>query len=107
MNAVDNCYDLGRKKILDEFVDELPRMRKRFRISQTDLGNMVGLSRQTISLIERKQLPLTWNNYLAIMMFFCLNSGSIYYFPKNNRGCKNYELLQQVMKVNDKEENDI
>lgn len=95
---MDNYYDTEKKKILAEFVDDLPRMRKRLGVSQTELGNMVGLSRQTISLIERKQIPLTWNNYLAIMMFFCINSSNIYYFPKN-KGYKNYELLQQVMRV--------
>lgn len=98
---MDNCYEYEKKKILEEFVDDLPKMRKRLGVSQTDLGNMVGLSRQTISSIERKQIPLTWNNYLAIMMFFCLNSSNIYYFPKN-KGYKNYDLLQQVMKANDK-----
>lgn len=47
-------------------------MRKNLKILQTGLGEKIGLSRQTISLIERKQLVLTWNNYLAIMMFFRL-----------------------------------
>jgi len=90
-----------KNKIIEEFVDDLPKLRKRLGVSQTELGERVGLSRQTISLVERKQLLLTWNNYLSIMMFFILNSGSIYYFPKN-KGYKNYDLLQQLMQVSHK-----
>lgn len=42
-----------------------------------------------------------WNNYLAIMMFFSLNSSNVYYFPKN-KGYKNYDLLTQLMRTNKK-----
>lgn len=45
------------------------------KISQTELGKKVGLSRQTISSIERGTVELSWNNYLAIMMFVVVNRG--------------------------------
>lgn len=54
-------------------VVELPQIRKEMKISQTEFGKKVGLSRQTISSIERGKAPLTWNNYLAIMMFLEAN----------------------------------
>lgn len=90
-----------KQRIIEEFIEELPKMRKRMGISQTDLGEKVGLSRQTISLAERKQIALTWNNYLAIMMFFSLNSPDVFYFPRN-RGYKNYDSLVQLMRTNNK-----
>ena len=34
-------------------INHLKEYRARFHLSQTDLGNLVGVSRQTISLIER------------------------------------------------------
>ncbi len=34
-------------------INHLKEYRARFNLSQTDLGNLVGVSRQTISLIER------------------------------------------------------
>lgn len=54
-------------------VGELSQIRKEMKISQTEFGKKVGLSRQTISSIERGKAPLTWNNYLAIMMFLEAN----------------------------------
>ncbi len=93
----------ARNKIIDEFVEDLPKMRKRIGLSQTELGERAGLSRQTISLIERKAVQLTWNNYLAMTLLFILNSGDIYYFPRK-KGYKNYELLQEIMHVPDKTE---
>lgn len=95
--------EIERKSVIDDFVEELPKMRKRLGISQTELGEKVGLSRQTISLVERKQLALTWNNYLAIMMFFSLNSKNVFYFPKS-KGYKNYDLLAQLMRLDKKSE---
>lgn len=34
-------------------INHLKEYRARFHLSQTDLGNLIGVSRQTISLIER------------------------------------------------------
>ena len=48
-------------------------IRQVMNISQTELGDMVGLSRQSISSIERGTSKLSWNNYMAIMMFIVAN----------------------------------
>lgn len=87
-----------QEEMMQEMVLSLPKMRKRLKISQTELGDKVGLSRQTISSIERKTAPLTWNNYLAIMMFFALNSEDVFYFPRR-RGYKYANQLMNVMKA--------
>ncbi len=87
-----------RNELLEEFVCALPKMRKYIGISQTELGEKVGLSRQTISLIERKSMPITWNNYLAIMMFFVMNSDDFYYFPRK-RGLKGFEELREILNI--------
>lgn len=55
----------------------LPQIRKEMKISQTELGIKVGLSRQTISSIERETVELFWNNYLAIMMFVVVNRNKL------------------------------
>lgn len=62
-----------KRKLIYKMVVELPQVRKEMKISQTEFGKKVGLSRQTISSIERGIAPLTWNNYLAIMMFLEAN----------------------------------
>lgn len=55
--------------LIAHMVDRLPALRKKYGISQTELGEKIGLSRQTISAIERKTTPLTWTTMLAILMF--------------------------------------
>ena len=62
-----------KHKLIKKMIIRLPQIRKEMKISQTEFGKKVGLSRQTISSIERGKAPLTWNNYLAIMMFLEAN----------------------------------
>lgn len=54
--------------ILLEMTRKLPELRKAFNISQTQLGELVGKSRQQISKIERGIAPLSWDTCLAIIM---------------------------------------
>lgn len=59
--------------MINALVRNLSQIRKEMKISQTELGKKVGLSRQTISAIERGIVELSWNNYLVIMMFVLAN----------------------------------
>lgn len=68
--------------LIQHMVDRLPALRKKYGISQTELGEKIGLSRQTISAIERKTTPLTWTTMLAMLMFFTANSICVFYFPQ-------------------------
>ena len=55
-----------RQKLISNFVERLPLIRKKVRLSQDDLGNMVGKSRQKISDIERHAAPMGWDTYVAM-----------------------------------------
>lgn len=55
-----------RLKLTKDLAKRLPEIRRRSRISQEDLGNMVGKSRQKISDIERGTAPMGWDTYIAI-----------------------------------------
>lgn len=52
----------------------LPYLRKEMGVSQTELANKVGVSRQMISLIERQLQPMTWTLFLAVVFFFKCNN---------------------------------
>lgn len=52
----------------------LPHLRKEMGVSQTELANKVGVSRQMISLIERQLQPMTWTLFLAVVFFFKCNN---------------------------------
>lgn len=62
-----------QQEMINQLVQKLPQIRKEMKISQTEFGKKVGLSRQTISSIERGSVNLSWNNYLAIMIFIMAN----------------------------------
>lgn len=62
-----------QQEMISQLVQKLPQIRKEMKISQTQFGKKVGLSRQTISSIERGEVNLSWNNYLAIMIFIVAN----------------------------------
>lgn len=69
---MDITYE-KQQEMIRQLVQKLPQIRKEMKISQTQFGKRVGLSRQTISAIERGEVNLSWNNYLAIMIFIVAN----------------------------------
>jgi len=62
-----------QQEMINQLVQKLPQIRKEMKISQTEFGKKIGLSRQTISSIERGNVNLSWNNFLAIMLFIVAN----------------------------------
>ncbi len=54
-----------RQRMIGNLVERLPVIRKKLRLSQDQLGTMVGKSRQKISDIERHSAPMGWDTYLA------------------------------------------
>ena len=50
-----------RKKLLAVFAKNLPTYRKVMKLSQEEFGETIGITRQTVSSIERGAYPLTWS----------------------------------------------
>lgn len=57
-----------QKALIEALVAELPTYRKKAHMSQAELGEAVGKSRQKISEMERGAAPLGWDTYLAILL---------------------------------------
>jgi putative transcriptional regulator len=83
--------DKDKQMILDEIAEKLPEIRRIIGISQTELGNKVGLSRQSISAIERGCVPLSWSVFLAIMLVVVTNE------PDAFNILDNQEIIQKVI----------
>ncbi len=76
----------------DEFIAtltaNLPALRTQAEISQEELANLVGVSRQTYSAIERKIRRMAWSTYLSLVLFFDHNQKThkmirmLHIFPK-------------------------
>ena len=84
-----------REKMLSTLTQALPYLRKELGVSQTVLAQKVGMSRQMISLIERKEQPMTWTQFLAIVFFFKSNND----FEKGAKAVakKNVNIVEQVL----------
>lgn len=48
-------------------------LRNALRISQGELAQMVGISRQTLAAVERQKRELSWNVFLALVLVFMKN----------------------------------
>lgn len=85
----------------------LPILRREMGISQTELANKVGVSRQLISLIERQLQPMTWTQFLAIVFFFKCNND--FDKGKKNIAQKYPNIVEQLLllesQMNTREEN--
>lgn len=63
----------NRRKLISRLVDELPVLRIKLGLSQDELSNMVGISRQTYSAVETKRRDMSWSVYLALLLIFDCN----------------------------------
>jgi len=72
MNA--NPGEKEKEKIVKEFVDLLPMLRARLGITQQELGERVGATRQTIMFVENKRRQLTWSMFLSLAFLFVMDS---------------------------------
>jgi DNA-binding XRE family transcriptional regulator len=54
-------------------VDNLQMLRVRLGLTQSELADVLGISRHTIMNIESKKREMTWNNFLALVLLFAKN----------------------------------
>jgi len=64
-------------KMVTLLTKTLPHFRANLRLSQKALGDKIGVSRQTISSIERGEYRMPWSIFLAITYFLKVNNGAI------------------------------
>lgn len=59
--------------LMNNMAENLPTLRKKLDISQDELALMLGVSRSTITNIEKKKRPMTWNTFLSLILIFTKN----------------------------------
>lgn len=70
---VNELPELDKNKLIEILTDELPVLRAKLGISQNDISNIVGISRQTYSAIETKKRKMSWNTFLSLILFYGYN----------------------------------
>lgn len=65
-----------KEKLVCELTDFLPILRAALRISQGELAEKVGISRQTYCALEIKKRQMNWNTFLSLFLFFTSNAAT-------------------------------
>lgn len=67
---IDKQY---KENCIEIMVENLVALRAKAGITQEELANLVGVSRQTYYAIETNRRALSWNTYLSLLLFFDTN----------------------------------
>lgn len=65
-----DIQEIDKEGLIDILTEELPVLRAKIGLSQKDLSEIIGISRQTYSSIETKKRKMSWNTYLSIILVF-------------------------------------
>ena len=69
--------ELARNRLMQSMTEQLPTLRARLGISQSELAERAGISRQTLSNIETMTRPMSWITFMALLAFFENNKESL------------------------------
>lgn len=77
-----NLINNEKKKIYAErMAENLPMLRKKLGLSQTDIGKLIGVSRQAISSFENRSRVMPWQNFISLLFVFNENPGTQQLLP--------------------------
>lgn len=62
-----------KNAFIEALTPQLSLLRTKAEISQEEIANIVGVSRQTYGAIERKSRKMSWNTYLSLILFYDYN----------------------------------
>lgn len=63
----------AREILTERMAENLPVLRKKLKLSQEGLADIIGSSRYTVMLIETKKRKMTWSTYMALVLLFDRN----------------------------------
>ena len=72
MSNQDN-KQLNKDELIKRLTNELPVLRAKIGVSQDELSNIIGISRQTYSAIETGKRQMSWNTFLSLILVFGCN----------------------------------
>ena len=72
-NNTTEILDVDKDRLISILTEELPVLHARLSISQDELSNIIGISRQTYSAIETNKRKMSWNTFLSLLLVFGYN----------------------------------
>lgn len=65
-----DIHNFDKEVYIVKLIDERPVLKAKIGLAHAKLGEIIGLSRQTYSSIETKKRSISWNTFMALMLFF-------------------------------------
>lgn len=65
--------DINRTELIHAMAKNLSVLRLKLNLSQQDLAEILGNTRQTISAFENDQRQMNWQTYLSLILIFLKN----------------------------------
>lgn len=62
-----------KEVLIERMTENLPVLRKKLKLSQDALAQIIGSSRYTVMLLETKKRKMTWNTFLSLVLLFDKN----------------------------------
>lgn len=59
-----------KENYIQRLTEALPMLRAKANITQENLANLIGVSRQTYSSLENKKKPMSWSTYLSLIFVY-------------------------------------
>ena len=66
-----------KRLYIDRMVENLTVLRAKLGVTQSELAEIAGISRQTILSVEKKQRGMTWNMFLALLYIFTAHEKTV------------------------------
>lgn len=73
-SVISGIAQIDKKTLVEKLAIELPVLRAKMGISQAELGELIGVSRQTYSMIETLKKEMGWSVYMSLILVFSSNS---------------------------------
>lgn len=68
--------DEDKEEFIDALSENLPALRAKVGVSQGDLAQLIGVSRQTYCAVESKLRRMSWSTFLSLILFFDYNQST-------------------------------
>jgi len=65
--------EVRKDELVGILTNELTVLRAKVGLSQQELANRMGVSRQTYGMIETKKQRMTWSNFITLLLLFRSN----------------------------------
>ena len=72
-NVIGSSAQIDKKMLMEKLSAELPALRAKMGSSQAELGELIGVSRQTYSMIETEKTEMAWSVYMSLILVFSSN----------------------------------